>query len=68
MVQVRSQNSNRSMVKQATENGQEISDNAAGITSMMPGVKNSTRGCGIVLSSTGRNRSSMAGHVQTGSS
>ena len=42
-MKVRGQNSNRNMVKQTAENGQKIlrDDDAAGITSLPPGVKNS---------------------------
>ena len=43
MVEVRGQNSNRNTVKQTAENGQKIlgDDDAAGIASLDPGVKNS---------------------------
>ena len=43
MVKVGGQNSNRNMVKQMAGNGQKFSghDDAAGITSLVPGVKNS---------------------------
>ena len=43
MVNVRGQNLNMNMVKQMAENGQKISgqDDAADITSLVPGVKNS---------------------------
>ena len=42
MVKVRGQNSNKNTVKQTAENGQIISgdEDALGITSLMPGVKN----------------------------
>ena len=48
MVKVRGQNSNRKMVEQTAENGQKISDDdAAGITSLVPGVKNSRMRSGL---------------------
>ena len=42
-MKVRGQNSNRNTVKQTAENGQKISgdNDADGITSLVPGVKNS---------------------------
>ena len=41
MVKVRGQNSNRNTVKQTAQNGPKHDDDAAGITSLVPGVENS---------------------------
>ena len=43
-MKVGSQNSNKNMIKQMAENGQKVSGNeeAIGMTSLVPGVKNSS--------------------------
>ena len=59
------QNSNRNSVKQTAENGQKIlgDDSTAGIASMM--LASRTELCG--LSSSGRNRFTLAGNLESDS-
>ena len=48
-MKIRDQNSNRNTVKQTAENAQKVSgdEDAAGITSLVPGVKNSRLRTGL---------------------